>query len=202
MRDSCTLTIGERAIDTNLQNNVTIEGPGLITQFNEAGIDLNSNRSTVKGMAITSTCSDAIDVFGKSNTVTDNSISRAGLDTTRGLFAGIFVAGSGSHKILQNEADGAGFMGYGIFVGESGSPSTNNVISVNSVSANPTAGIFISTGSTGNTISSNQVLGGITDGDIFDQNGAGNTYTNNLCQVSTPSICKIPPIIGHQNANP
>jgi hypothetical protein len=64
----------------------------------------------------------------------------------------------GHNRVLNNEAVGAGpypipstTTGFGIFVGEPGFPSNNNLIQENNASGNPGTGIFISAGSVGNT---------------------------------------------------
>jgi parallel beta-helix repeat protein len=214
-QDSCTLNFGENGIDTNGKNNVSIFGPGLVWRFNDNGIVVSGNNSMVEGIAITSSCLQAIVVSGSQNEVEGNSISRAGLDNSLvGHFAaGIFVsAPGGNNRILNNEVVGAGTYpiisgqgGFGIFVGEPSAPSNNNLIQENDASGNPGAGIFISAGSTGNTVRRNQALGNINAGDIFDANALpANTYDNNLCEVSLigptqQNICKLPNIAGHRN---
>jgi parallel beta-helix repeat protein len=208
------LKFGENGIDTNLQKNVSIFGPGLVTKFNSLGIVVSGNNSMVEGVAITSICLEGIRVLGSQNEVEGNSISRAGLDNSLvGHFsAGIFVA-AGNNRILNNEVVGAGTYpiisgqgGFGIFVGEPGAPSDNNLIFGNAASGNPAAGIDIQPGSIGNTVSHNQALGNIVHGDIFDANNPGaNTYDDNLCEVSQiggasgPNICELPNIAGHRN---
>ena len=128
--------------------------------------------------------------------------------------AGIFVsAPGGNNRILNNEVVGAGTYpiisgqgGFGIFVGEPGAPSNNNLIQENNASGNPGAGIFISgpsgptPGSKGNKVLNNQALGNINAGDIFDANAPGaNTYKDNLCEVSNINICELPNIARHRN---
>ncbi|MGH6822583.1 MAG: right-handed parallel beta-helix repeat-containing protein [Methylocella sp.] len=216
-RNTCTLNFTDTGIDTNLQNNVFIQGPGLVRRFNFVDIVVSGNNSSVEGVAITSSCLEGIRVFGSRNEVEGNSISRAGLDNSLvGHFAaGIFVAApGGNNRILNNEVVGAGTYpiisgqgGFGIFVGEPGSPSKNNLIQGNNASGNPGSGIFISLGSVGNKVRHNQALGaGSPDHDIFDANALpANDYDNNLCEVSLigPSpgqdICKLPNIAGHRN---
>jgi parallel beta-helix repeat protein len=143
--------------------------------------------------------------------VEGNSISRASLSGS--FFAGIFLSNPGGHnRVLHNEFVGAGPLtstlsigGHGIFVGEPGFPSNNNLIQGNNASGNPGAGIEIRDGSTGNIVRHNQALGNLDFDDIFDENAPGlNTYDNNLCEVSRigPSavnICKVPNIAGHRN---
>jgi parallel beta-helix repeat protein len=212
-RDSCTPNFAEAAIDTNAQNNVSIEGPGLVTRFNGDGILVSGNNSSVEGVAITSSCINGIQVAGSHNEVEGNSVSRASLGG--GFFAGIFVSGSGNHTIRINEVVGAGpypitssQAGHGIFVGEPGAPSINNLIEANDVSGNPGAGIVFKIGSTGNTVRHNQALGNVFHNDVFDENALpANTYDNNLCEVSSigtsaANICKLPNIAGHHNGNP
>jgi parallel beta-helix repeat protein len=215
-QDSCTLNGTDTGIDTNLQNNVFIQGPWLVRRFNFVDIVVSGNNSSVEGVAITSSCLEGIRVFGSRNEVEGNSIIRAGLDNSLvGHFAaGIFVAApGGNNRILNNEVVGAGTYpivlgqgGFGIFVGEPGAPSNNNLIQENNASGNPASGIFISLGSTGNTVRRNQALGNVDKlGDIFDQNALpANTYDNNLCEASfigpsQQNICKLPNIAGHQN---
>lgn len=212
-RTSCTINSGESGIVTNGKNNVSIEGPGVVTRFNDTGIVVSGNNSEVEGVAITSVCREGIEVDGSTNTVQANSVSRASLS---GAFqTGIFVFGSGNHTILRNEVVGAGpypitssQAGHGIFVGEPGAPSKNNLIQENNASGNPGAGMVFSIGSTGNTVRRNQALGNVFHNDIFDANAPGaNTYDNNLCEVSSVgtsavNICKVPNIAGHRNGNP
>lgn len=230
-RDSCTLTEGpggapgQSGIDTNGKNNVSIEGPGLVTRFNDIGIVVSGNHSEVEGVAITSSCREGIRVTGSYNEVGGNSVSRASLSGD--FFTGIFLSGDfggGHNKVLHNEFVGAGPVpgiplpsvfpssivgGHGIFVGEPGAPSKNNLIQGNNASGNPGAGIFIRIGSTGNTVRHNQALGNLVFDDIFDENALNvNDYDNNLCEVSQiggasgVNICKVPNIAGHRNGNP
>lgn len=213
-RATCTLNFGESGIDTNGQNNVSIEGPGVVTRFNDIGIVVSGNNSEVEGVAIVSSCREGIRVLGSHNGVVGNSISRASLSGS--FFTGIFLSNPGGHNsILHNEIVGAGPWpitssqgGHGIFVGEPGFPSSNNLIEGNDLSGNPGAGIDILSGSTGNTVRHNQALGNVVFDDIFDANALpANTYDNNLCEVSRigPSavnICKVPNIAGHRNGNP
>ncbi|HEY4847408.1 MAG TPA: right-handed parallel beta-helix repeat-containing protein [Methylocella sp.] len=213
-RASCTLAFGETGIDTNGKNNVSIEGPGVVTRFNDIGIVVSGNNSEVEGVAITSSCREGIRVLGSYNGVVGNSVSRASLSGS--FFTGIFLSNpGGNNRVLHNEFVGAGPWpttssqgGHGIFVGEPGFPSKNNLIQGNNASGNPGAGIFIRVGSTGNTIRHNQALGNVVFDDIFDDNALpANTYDNNLCEVSRigPSavnICKVPNIAGHRNGNP
>jgi parallel beta-helix repeat protein len=210
-RASCTLNFGESGIDTNGKNNVFIRGPGVVTRFNDIGIIVSGDHSSVEGIAITSSCREGIRVLGSYNEVEWNSISRASLSGL--FFTGIFLSAPGGHNnILHNEVVGAGPWpttssqgGHGIFVGESGFPSKNNLIEGNNLSGNPGAGLDIQPGSVGNTVRHNQALGNVVFDDIFDANALpANTYDNNLCEVSRvgPSfqnICKLPDIAGHRN---
>src|ERR1700730_1758367 len=216
-RNSCASNFVENAIETNSENNVSIRGPGLVRRFNGFGIVVTGDHSEVEGVAITSICAEGIRVFGSYNEVEGNSVSRVSLDVTipNHGFAGIFLGAPGGHnRVLNNEAVGAGpypitssTLGFGIFVGEPGFPSNNNLIQGNNASGNPGTGIFISVGSVGNTIRNNQALGaGDPDHDIFDANALpANRYDSNLCEVSLigPSpgqdICKLPNIAGHSN---
>jgi parallel beta-helix repeat protein len=210
-RASCTLAFGETGIDTNGKNNVSIEGPGVITRFNDIGIVVSGDRSEVEGVAITSSCREGIRVLGSYNEVVGNSVSRASLSGS--FFTGIFLSNPGGHNsVLHNEFVGAGPWpttssqgGHGIFVGEPGFPSNNNLIVENNASGNPGVGIVFKIGSTGNIVRHNQALGNVVHNDIFDENALpANTYDNNLCEVSSvgPSavnICKVPNIAGHSN---
>jgi parallel beta-helix repeat protein len=214
-RNSCALNFGEIGIFTNAENNVSIFGPGLVRRFNGFGIIVSGNNSMVEGVAMTSICAEGIRVLGSYNEVEGNSVSRVSLDTSISGhgFTGIFLgAPGGNNRVRNNEVVGAGpypitssTLGFGIFVGEPGFPSNNNLIQGNDASGNPGTGIFISLGSVGNTIRHNQALGaGDPDHDIFDANALpANTYDNNLCEVSLigPSIdiCKLPSIAGHRN---
>jgi len=216
-RNSCASNFVENAIETNSKNNVSIQGPGLVRRFNGFGIVVTGDHSSVEGVAITSICAEGIRVFSSYNEVEGNSISRVSLDVTipNHGFTGIFLGAPGGHnRVLNNEAVGAGpypitssTLGFGIFVGEPGFPSNNNLIQGNNASGNPGTGINIQPGSTGNTIRNNQALGaGDPDHDIFDANALpANTYDHNLCEVSLigPSpgqdICKLPNIAGHRN---
>ncbi|MGH6794016.1 MAG: right-handed parallel beta-helix repeat-containing protein [Methylocella sp.] len=214
-QDSCALNFPENGIDTNSKNNVFIQGPGLVRRFNGNGIVVSGNHSSVEGVAITSICAEAIVVSGSYNEIEGNSISRDSLDVSEAnhFFAGIFVSAPGGHNsILNNEVVGAGVYpitagqgGFGIFVGEPGAPSNNNLIQENDASGNPGSGIFITLGSTGNTVRHNQALGGVDLGDIFDGNDPpANTYDNNLCEASfigpsQQNICQLPNIAGHRN---
>jgi hypothetical protein len=112
-RDSCTLTEGpggapgQSGIDTNGKKNVSIEGPGVVTRFNDIGIVVSGNNSSVQGVAITSSCREGIRVLGSYNAVVGNSISRASLSGS--FFTGIFLSNPGGHNsVLHNEVVGAG----------------------------------------------------------------------------------------------
>jgi hypothetical protein len=174
-RNTCALNFGETGIDTNLKNNVFIQGPGLVRRFNGIGIVVSGDHSSVEGVAITSVCIEGIRVLGSQNEVEGNSISRASL-SSGSFFAGIFLSAPGGHNnILNNEVVGASNFGEGIFVGEPGAPSNNNLIQANDASGDTGPGIFISgpagstPGSTGNTVRNNQALGN-GGGDISDAN--------------------------------
>ena len=156
-RDSCTANFAEAGIDTNGQNKLSIKGPGLVTRFNGDGILVSGDHTSIEGVTITSSCINGIQLAGSHNEVERNSVSRASLGG--GFFAGIFVSGTGGHSILNNEVVGAGPWpitssqeGHGIFVGEPGFPSKNNLIQENNTSGNPGVGIVIEVGSTGNTV--------------------------------------------------
>jgi hypothetical protein len=171
----------------------------------------------VEGVAITSICAEGIRVFGSyNNEVEGNSISRVSLDVTipNHGFTGIFLGAPGGYnRVLNNEVVGAGpypitssTVGFGIFVGEPGFPSKNNLIQGNNASGNPGSG------------TSPWVLLAIRfvitklwerappNHDIFDANALpANDYDNNLRELSLigPSpgqdICKLPNIAGHSN---
>ncbi len=202
-RATCTLNFGESGIDTNSRNNVSIRGPGLITRFNDIGIVVSGNNSEVGGVAITSSCREGIRVLGSNNEVERNSISRASLGTGS-FFTGIFLSNPGGYnKILRNEVVGASNGGSGIFVGQPGAPSNNNLIGENDASGNPGVGIVILAGSTGNVVRRNQALGNVAL-EILDANAIpSKTYDNNLCELSLivggTNICKLPNIAGHSN---
>ena len=205
---SCTLSLGETAIETNGKNNVVIRGPGLITEFNGGGVLVSGNNSSVEGVAMTSICALGIEVAGSYNKVEGNSISRSALD---GEDTGILlVAPAGYNTIRHNEVVGAGpfpitasQFGDGIFVGYPGSPSSNNLIEENDISGNPRFGLTFETGSTGNVVRHNQALGNASL-DVDDLNAAGaNTYDNNLCQTASGGAsCQTPDIAGHSNFEP
>src|SRR5580692_10846961 len=63
------LKFAETGIDTNSKNNVFIQGPGLVRRFNFVNIVVTGNNSSVEGVAITSSCLEAIRVFGSYNEV-------------------------------------------------------------------------------------------------------------------------------------
>jgi hypothetical protein len=195
----CSGNTAENGIDTNLQNNVTIQGPGLVTLFNGGGILVSGNNSSVEGAATSFMCGSGINVLGSKNEVEGNSLSASSVLTGAG---GIIVAGSGGHRILNNEVGG-------IFSGIVVS-AINNLIQENHVTGNDanntasTAGILFASGATGNTVRRNQALGNLLN-DIFDANALpGNTYDHNLCQFSNLSVCTppLPNIAGHENFEP
>jgi hypothetical protein len=228
-------SFGEIGIFTNGNKNVSIFGPAVVTRFNGYGIVVNGNNSMVEGVAITSICAEGIHVVGSYNEVEGNSISRVSLDTSipNHGFTGIFLGNPGGHnRVINNEVVAAGpfpgtsstpitssTFGFGIFVGEPGFPSNNNLIQGNNASGNPGQGILISgpsitppvPGSVGNTVRQNQALGNRyvsgtgTSADISDFNALpANKYDDNLCEVSAigPSavnICEHPNIAGHRN---
>ena len=196
------LLAGDRAIDTNSQDGVEIEGPGIITLFRESGINVTGSHSKVHHVVITGVCLSGIGVGGSNNEIYSNSISRFSFNTVGACGFGIGVGGAGNHNIHENEVTGAGPYvqfssnfpcGFGIYVG-----STGNRISRNNSSGN-TTGILIKD-SPGNTVEGNQALGNATY-DINDD-GGGNLYLHNLCQT-TPGlpVCpgRIPAeLIGHR----
>ena len=55
-RISCASNFVESAIETNSENNVFIQGPGLVRRFNGFGIVVTGDHSSVEGVAITSIC--------------------------------------------------------------------------------------------------------------------------------------------------
>ena len=191
---------GSRAIDTNGQNNVAIQGPGLIGEFAETGILVSGSRSLVNDVVISSMCVEGIRLLGSQNTVQQSVIVRASLSGD--YYASIFVSGTGSHVLIGNQTIGAGpaplssnngnLGGHGIFVGGlSGIPSNNNLIQGNITSGNAGSGIFIADPSTGYPISKGNIVVGNTSfgnvlyDDIFDNNTAGsNKYFGNRCEVS------------------
>jgi hypothetical protein len=101
---SCAFNSFEVGIDTNGENNVFIQGPGLVRRFNSDGILVRGNHSSVEGVAVTSICENGIALGGSGNEVQGNSVSRAALS----FGEGIEVGGSGGHRILNNEVVGEG----------------------------------------------------------------------------------------------
>lgn len=111
--NSCVSNDAENGIDTNLKNNVSIVGPGLVRQFNGSGIVVSGNYSSVEGVAETRICENGIRVTGSHDEIEGNSISLASL-VTIGSFAGIDLDGPGAfNNILNNEVVGEGKIGEG-----------------------------------------------------------------------------------------
>jgi parallel beta-helix repeat protein len=193
----------ERAIDTDLQNNVRILGPGLIGEFRERGILISGKYTLVQDVVVSSTCLEGIFMEGSNNDLEDNTVTRSSL--TGNFLASIFVTGTGNHTVRNNQVTGAGPIassavspylgGEGIFIGGlggvTGTPSNNNLIIGNIASGNAGTGIFVASNSTnypnstGNKIIGNSVFGNSLVQDIYDNNPPGsNTYKGNGCEVS------------------
>jgi hypothetical protein len=200
---------GEDGIDTNLQNGVMIEGPGLVRGFPDRGILISGNASGIYHVTVESSSEEGIRVLGQGNFVEDNTVVRSSLNG--GFWAGIYCGGTGGHLLRGNEvvasgpasasgggagtADASVFGGIGINVASNGNViDTNNVsgnqgvgIGVGVVVSGPTAGIDTggSTNTTGNTIRNNSVFGnfvgmGFVAGfDIFDNNLVGSNSYSN-----------------------
>jgi parallel beta-helix repeat protein len=226
--DHCTGTTGGPAISTGGMDGATIQGPGIITQFQGfTGIGVTGNNSIVNQVVVTGTCGNGISVRGSNNVISSNSISRFSLSGAQAIGAannGIAVlvtpggGATGGNDIHGNEITGASSLvlvtpgpnpvystgfGIGILVAQG---SNGNTIYGNNTSGNAN-GIFV--WGTGNTISGNQALGNTVLGDIYDPNSPGtNVYLNNLClQVltdgSSPGAPACPGqipgnLIGHQ----
>ena len=227
-RDVCPAPVfGEYGISTNGQNRVSIEGPGLITNFRDISIYVTGNDTEVEGITILSGCTEGIHLEGSHNTVADNTVVRASLDGN--FWASIFVSGSGMHVIRKNEVVSAGpdahgavppgtGGGHGIIVGSAnycgGVPTKNNLIEGNNISGNSGAGILLESATlaptycfntTGNVIRNNIVFGNTTYHDIYDYNAAGsNNFESNACEVSggpgATGVCpKLTRHAGHEN---
>jgi hypothetical protein len=210
-RGSCIYASGESGIFTNGYKGVQIIGPGIVRRFNERGIEVTGNYSTVQGVTVISTCQEGILVQGVYNVIQDNSVARMSLI---GQFdAGIFLKGGGHNLILNNEISAGGAPGgdgaQGIFVGDSGAagPSTDNIIKGNSSSGIYGSGLYFTQGSIGNWVTGNQFLGNLSTDDIDDYNNAvgQNQYFQNLCEQSVVglapnqvNVCNFPNIPGHQ----
>jgi hypothetical protein len=210
---SCTYTAGQHGIAVPAGfNNVSIQGPGIVRRFLDTSILVTGNNSSVNGVTVLSSCIEAIRVEGTQNQITENSLDLASFGfpgREAVIFVSGFVTSAGSNFISKNEVNGGA---YGIFVGESGAPSNNNVITLNNASVNNFTGIAILPGSSGNKIIANQALGNASPTfayDIVDENSPGtNTFYANLCETSSvgPSIpganiCGLPNISGHQPPN-
>jgi hypothetical protein len=196
---------GENGINTNGENDVSIEGPGIVQRFLARGIWVTGNDSIVKHVTVLSTCKEGIEVDGYQDRIEDNSLARAGLDSTTATTATISVRGTGNHTIRRNEMSAAGPVsfsyGFGFYV-----TSTNNIIEENSSSGMPYVGLYMDTGATGNKVKKNQFLGNAAD-HIYDKNAPGDDdYDWNLCETSyvetgPGSVCQVPNISGHENSD-
>lgn len=202
-RGSCSGVIaGEEGIDTNFENSVEIVGPGLIGEFLERGIVISGNNSVVEDVVVSNTCSDGIDVLGSNNDIEHSKVVRASLD---GEFAAsIFVAGSGGHTISHNKIAGSGPLasapgigGHGIFIGGSGSSTTNNLIEGNFIGGCSGNGLLV-LDTSGNQIIGNSLFGNLnfsksntaiqSSFDIDDENlPKANIYQDDACETSTGS---------------
>jgi hypothetical protein len=227
-RDVCAAPVfGEYAISTNGQNRVSIEGPGLITNFRDISVFVTGDDTEVEGVTIVSGCTEGIHLEGSHNTAIDNTVVRASLDGN--FWAGIFVSGSGMHVVRHNEVVAAGpdahgavspgfGGGHGIIVGSanfcSGVPTKNNLIEGNNLSGNNGEGILLVSATlaptycfntTGNVIRNNIIFGNTSYFDIYDYNTAGsNAFESNSCEVSggpgATGVCpKVTKNSGHQN---
>ena len=195
-RDVCPAPVfGEYGISTNGQNNVSIEGPGLITNFRDISVFVTGDDTEVERVTIVSGCTEGIHLEGSHNTAIDNTVVRASLDGN--FWASIFVSGTGMHVVRHNEVVGAGpdahgavppgtGGGHGIIVGSanfcSGVPTKNNLIEANNISGNNGEGILIASATlapsycfntTGNVIRNNIIFGNTSYFDIYDYNAAG-----------------------------
>jgi copper-binding protein NosD len=204
---SCTTTPGERGIDTDIYDDVSIVGPGLVMKFREVGIRVGSrveatvsgNHNTVRGVSITETCDQGMFLEGSNHVIEDNSVVRVGL---AGGFSGIQARGTG-HRIRRNEFIRAGLHGIST-TGTAGFALSGAEITENNISGNGFDGIVLFSGVTGNKIERNEIVGNVV-GDIFDGNSAGaNDWQNNLCQTSggtgAPTCPNLPNFAGHKNA--
>ena len=64
-RDVCPAPVfGEYAISTNGQNRVSIEGPGLITNFRDISVFVTGDDTEVEGLTIVSGCTEGIHLEG------------------------------------------------------------------------------------------------------------------------------------------
>lgn len=67
---------GEVGILVNGQTNVTIQGPGLVQQFRNMGIQLvGSTQITVTGVTVSTNCASGLQVVGGSNNELDGNVS-------------------------------------------------------------------------------------------------------------------------------
>jgi len=210
-------TLGESGIDTNDQNNVKIEGPGLIRRFRDHGINVRAGSTgvTVKRVTLSTNCHNGIQVSASDSEIAENSAVRNSSIATLPC-GGIEVAGS-NNRIRRNEVSGNGLFfpppfffndfGIGVF-------GHDNLIEDNSITGNSPHGMRFFPGATGNTVRRNVALGnnpiqvsidhtvGIVD--FSDANAAGaNTFEDNLCERSlggAASACpNLPNFAGHKN---
>lgn len=217
-------TLRENGISTNGQNDVVIEGPGLVQRFRFFGVFVvNSSGVKVRKVTASTNCISGIGLNNASDTdVEENVLVRNGnKDSACG---GIELFGtSNNNRIRRNETSGNGYAGvpgvvpdndFGIGILQA---STNNLIEENTAVGN-TKGILLGPATSGNVVRRNVMVGNppiqisnsfpgntITAVDIRNIAPAGaNTFEDNLCVTFSgnfidPPCSVLPDFAGHQN---
>lgn len=197
-------TQGENGIDTDLQNDVVITGPGLVQRFRANGIRIGSTGVKVKWVTAADNCVNGIVlVTASNNDIKENVVVRNGATVLPG--GGIRLATeSHSNRIRQNVIGGNGYVGplpgpendaaISILSGN------DNVVEDNSVAGN-TNGILLEAGTSGNVVRRNVVVGNppIQVSDSFPQSTGvdirnfsalgANTFKHNVCLTALNAPC-------------
>ncbi len=217
-----TTVFDEAGIFTNGQNDVEIEGPGLVQRFRFSGVFVfNSSRAKVRGVTVSTNCLTGIFLLRALDTdIEENVLVRNG--NKGALCGGIELVFSDNNRIRGNEASGNGYAGVPGAVPDNDFgiallfASNGNLIEKNSVVGN-TNGIRINAGNNNNVVRRNLVVGNppiqISNSfpfglgvDILNLSplGANNTFEENLCVTFsgafvTDPCSSLPDFAGHEN---
>ncbi|TFG13058.1 MAG: hypothetical protein EU531_10045, partial [Promethearchaeota archaeon] len=150
-----------------LENNITNNGGRAISVYVGNNILIEDNYIENNGYGVSLT-------YGNNNKVINNYIEDSDLH-------GIFLWNSDNNIIIDNEVNHCGYFGvyHGIYVSESGNPSTNNTIRNNYVHNNRGSGIYVDS-SNNNTIFGNIIENNLDYGVYLDDSDDVNIIGNKI----------------------
>jgi hypothetical protein len=206
------------------QNDVVIEGPGIVQRFRRWAIALSGLRNAVvKRVTSHENCFSGLQIVGgTSDSLVEEVVSvRNALASSTFPCGGICITNSHNNRIRRSELAGNGSAAPGTPVGTPNDfgvgltgNSSGNVIEENGIGGNIN-GILLFPATQGNLIRKNVIAGNppiqvsATSGaavgvDIRDFSASGaNRFKENLCityEGASPSPClKLPQFAGHQN---